>query len=84
APAEQCATGVQLHHDTDLTTPAVLEVITPTQGRRTLSEGRYHPVKRMFAAVGPHGGELHRERRGGLTLDAEVAPGDYRPLTDED
>ncbi|MDF9132567.1 16S rRNA pseudouridine(516) synthase, partial [Escherichia coli] len=48
------------------------------------SEGRYHQVKRMFAAVGNHVVELHRERIGGITLDADLAPGEYRPLTEEE
>ncbi|WP_284525306.1 16S rRNA pseudouridine(516) synthase RsuA [Shigella boydii] len=43
--AEQFAKGVQLHNEKDLTKPAVLEVITPTQVRLTISEGRYHQVK---------------------------------------
>ena len=62
----------------------VFEVITPTQVRLTISEGRYHQVKRMFAAVGNHVVELHRERIGGITLDADLAPGEYRPLTEEE
>ena len=41
-------------------------------------------VKRMFAAVGNHVVELHRERIGGITLDADLAPGEYRPLTEEE
>ncbi len=82
--AEQFAKGVQLHNEKDLTKPAVLEVITPTQVRLTISEGRYHQVKRMFAAVGNHVVELHRERIGGITLDADLAPGEYRPLTEEE
>ena len=40
--AEQFAKGVQLHNEKDLTKPAVLEVITPTEVRLTISEGRYH------------------------------------------
>ncbi|VDR25749.1 Ribosomal small subunit pseudouridine synthase A [Raoultella terrigena] len=52
--AEQFAQGVQLHNEKELTRPAVLEVITPTEVRLTISEGRYHQVKRMFAAVGNH------------------------------
>ena len=82
--AEQFAKGVQLHNEKDLTKPAVLEVITPTQVRLTISEGRYHQVKCMFAAVGNHVVELHRERIGGITLDADLAPGEYRPLTEEE
>ncbi|ENM2866512.1 16S rRNA pseudouridine(516) synthase RsuA [Citrobacter koseri] len=82
--AEQFAKGVQLHNEKDLTKPAVLEVITPTQMRLTISEGRYHQVKRMFAAVGNHVVELHRERIGAIVLDDDLEPGEYRPLTEEE
>ena len=82
--AEQFARGVQLHNEKDLTKPAVLEVITPTQVRLTISEGRYHQVKRMFAAVGNHVVELHRERIGDIRLDDDLEPGEYRPLTEEE
>ncbi|ELY6213897.1 16S rRNA pseudouridine(516) synthase RsuA [Cronobacter dublinensis] len=78
------ARGVQLHNEKDLTKPAQLEVITPTDVRLTISEGRYHQVKRMFAAVGNHVVGLHRERIGGIELDPELAPGEYRPLTDDE
>ena len=78
------ASCLQKKKKKDLTKPAVLEVITPTQVRLTISEGRYHQVKRMFAAVGNHVVELHRERIGGITLDADLAPGEYRPLTEEE
>lgn len=82
--ADQFAKGVQLHNEKDLTKPAVLEVITPTDVRLTISEGRYHQVKRMFAAVGNHVVELHRERIGAIALDDDLAPGEYRPLTEEE
>ena len=82
--AEQFARGVQLHNEKDLTKPAVLEVITPTQVRLTISEGRYHQVKRMFAAVGNHVVALHRERIGAIKLDDDLEPGEYRPLTEEE
>jgi 16S rRNA pseudouridine516 synthase len=82
--AEQFAHGVQLHNEKDLTKPAVLEVITPTQVRLTISEGRYHQVKRMFAAVGNHVVGLHRERIGGIRLDDDLAPGEYRALTEDE
>lgn len=52
--------------------------------RLTISEGRYHQVKRMFAAVGNRVIELHRERIGDITLDDDLAPGEYRPLTAEE
>ncbi|MEO6228323.1 MAG: 16S rRNA pseudouridine(516) synthase [Thermomonas sp.] len=48
--------------------PAELEVLGPRAARLTLHEGRYHQVRRMFAAVGNHVDALHRERIGGLTL----------------
>ena len=82
--AEHFAKGVQLHNEKDLTKPAVLEVITPTEVRLTISEGRYHQVKRMFAAVGNHVVGLHRERIGAIELDPDLAPGEYRPLTEEE
>ena len=52
----------------------MLEVITPTEVRLTISEGRYHQVKRMFAAVGNHVVGLHRERIGDILLDESLAP----------
>lgn len=52
--------------------------------RLTISEGRYHQVKRMFAAVGNHVVGLHRERIGEITLDASLEPGEYRPLTEDE
>lgn len=81
---EQFAQGVQLHNEKDLTKPATLEIITPTLVRLTISEGRYHQVKRMFAAVGNRVIGLHRERIGDIVLDAELQPGEYRPLTQEE
>lgn len=82
--AEQFAKGVQLHNEKDLTKPAVLEEITPTEVRLTISEGRYHQVKRMFAAVGNRVVGLHRERIGEIALDPTLEPGEYRRLTEEE
>jgi len=82
--AEQFAAGVQLHNEKDLTKPAGLEVISENQVRLTISEGRYHQVKRMFAAVGNHVVALHRERIGDIVLDEELEPGEYRALTAEE
>lgn len=47
----------------------------------TLGEGRYHQVKRMFAAVQNHVEALHRKQMGGLALDASLAPGQWRELS---
>ena len=46
----------------------------------TLTEGRYHQVRRMFAALGNHVAALHRDRVGGVTLPNELAAGEYRIL----
>lgn len=63
--------------------PAELEVLGPREARLTLHEGRYHQVRRMFAAVGNHVEALHRERIGGLALD-DLEAGRWRILGDED
>ncbi|HEY1069405.1 MAG TPA: pseudouridine synthase [Thermomonas sp.] len=63
--------------------PAELEVLGARSARLTLHEGRYHQVRRMFAAVGNHVVALHRERIGGLALDG-LPPGEWRQLGDDD
>ena len=63
--------------------PATLEVLGPRHARLVLTEGRYHQVRRMFAAVGNHVETLHRTRIGGLSL-ANLAPGQWRPLDQRD
>ena len=50
----------------------------------TLTEGRYHQVRRMFAALGNHVCALHRDRIGGLALPADLPPGQYRLLGPDD
>ena len=60
--------------------PAGLKILGPREARVTLHEGRYHQVRRMFAASGNHVVALHRESLGGLTLDENLAPGEFRPL----
>jgi 16S rRNA pseudouridine516 synthase len=63
--------------------PADLEVLGPHRARLTLHEGRYHQVRRMFAAVGNHVDGLHRERVGGLTL-GDLPSGEWRMLGEDD
>lgn len=60
--------------------PAILEPIGPRQARITLVEGRYHQIRRMFAAVGNHVQSLHRRSLGAMTLDG-LAPGQWRELS---
>jgi 16S rRNA pseudouridine516 synthase len=63
--------------------PAELEVVSPRSARLTLHEGRYHQVRRMFAATGNHVTALHRAAVGALTLDG-LAPGEWRALAPDD
>jgi len=63
--------------------PAGLEIIDSCHVRLTLHEGRYHQVRRMFAAVGNHVEALHRSRIGGLEL-AGLPAGEWRVLGDDD
>jgi 16S rRNA pseudouridine516 synthase len=63
--------------------PAHLDVVHPRFARLTLTEGRYHQVRRMFAAVGNHVVSLHRSRIGGLALD-DLPAGQWRILDDAD
>lgn len=81
---EQFAQGVMLKSEETLTQPATLEIITPTDVRLTITEGRYHQVKRMFAATGNKVLSLHRESIGQLVLDESLAPGEYRHLSEQE
>ena len=74
------AGGLVLEGEDKPLAPAVLEVLSPTEARLTVTEGRYHMVRRMFAAAGNHVEGLHRERVGGLTLPDDLASGQWRLL----
>ena len=79
------AGGLVLEGEDRPLSPAVLEVLSPTPegravARLTVTEGRYHMVRRMFAAVGNHVEGLHRERVGGLALPDDLPPGEWRLL----
>jgi 16S rRNA pseudouridine516 synthase len=63
--------------------PAALEVHSATTCALTITEGRYHQVRRMFAAVGNHVSALHRDKIGQLLLPSDLAAGDLRVLTPE-
>lgn len=69
--------GVQLQGEVQLTLPALLEVITPREVLLTLTEGKFHQVKRMFAAVGNRVVSLHREQIGQVKLDMPEAKWRY-------
>ncbi|QEW05512.1 16S rRNA pseudouridine(516) synthase RsuA [Nitrincola iocasae] len=73
--------GIMLKSEKQRTKPAQLERISDTEVLITLTEGRYHQVKRMFAALDNRVVALHREQIGEITLDDALAPGEYRDLT---
>ena len=72
-----------LESETTPLAPATLDVLGPRHARLTLTEGRYHQVRRMFAATGNHVEALHRPRVGGLSL-GELPAGQWRVLGDDD
>ena len=75
---------LMLEGETDPLAPAVLEPAGEREARLIITEGRYHQVRRMFAAVGNHVTALHRDRIGGLALPADLAPGEWRVLAPEE
>ena len=77
--AQKFKQGVQLHGEKALTQPAELTIITPTEVLLSLTEGKFHQVKRMFHVVGNRVISLHREKVGTISLD--VALGQWRHLT---
>jgi len=77
--ADKFKSGIKLQGEAKLTLPAVLEIISQREVLLTITEGKFHQVKRMFAAVGNRVVSLHREKIGEITLDVEV--GQWRYLT---
>lgn len=65
--------------ETEPCAPAELKIVAPREATLTLTEGRYHQVRRMFAAAGATVLTLHRERFGDLDLGS-LAPGTWREL----
>ncbi|PMH28278.1 16S rRNA pseudouridine(516) synthase [Vibrio lentus] len=80
--ADKFKTGVQLQGEKTPTRPAELEVVSPKEVLLTITEGKFHQVKRMFAAVGNRVVGLHREQIGEVSLDVEE--GQWRYLTKDE
>ena len=78
------AAGLELTGEDKPTAPALLEILNEREALVHVHEGRYHQVRRMFAAVGNNVEKLHREQVGSLTLDADLEPGECRVLTAEE
>jgi 16S rRNA pseudouridine516 synthase len=73
--------GLVLRSEKLPTRPAALQRLDATHARITMTEGRYHQVRRMFAALGNRVLALHRERIGGLFLDEALRAGQWRALS---
>jgi 16S rRNA pseudouridine516 synthase len=71
---------LMLEGETKPLAPADLTVVSATEALLTVTEGRYHQVRRMFAATGNHVEALHRETLGGLSLPDDLLPGQWRLL----
>ena len=81
---ETFATGtLMLDGETKPLLPAALEPLGATAARVTIVEGRYHQIRRMFAAVGNHVVVLHRESIGALNLPDDLADGGIRVLAED-
>jgi 16S rRNA pseudouridine516 synthase len=78
------AGGLLLEGDDKPLLPATMVALDERRARLTLTEGRYHQVRRMFAAVGNHVVALHRDRIGGLDLPADLEPGQWRLMAQAD
>jgi len=77
--AMKFSAGIQLQGEDRLTLPAKLEILSQRDVLLTITEGKYHQVKRMFAAIGNRVQSLHREKIGVVRLDLEL--GQWRYLT---
>lgn len=78
---DQFKNGILLNNETKYTRPATLNIIDSHHAELFIQEGKYHQVKRMFAACNNHVGALHRQAVGDIQLDKNLAVGAYRQLT---
>ncbi|MGI5979532.1 MAG: pseudouridine synthase [Oscillospiraceae bacterium] len=82
ADADALAAGIVLRDGTAcLPARLTLDPEDPSRGTLTISEGKYHQVKRMLAARGAHVLTLKRISMGGLELDPKLGPGEWRELS---
>jgi 16S rRNA pseudouridine516 synthase len=81
---QKLLSGVVLDDDPKPVKAAACEAVSPFHLRLTLTEGKYHQVKRMVAAVSNRVEALHRSQIGGLRLPEDLAPGQWRWLSAQD
>lgn len=81
---QACEQGILLRGETTPTRPSQIEILDDYNLNLTITEGRYHQVKRMFAALGNKVVALHRWRVGNIILDDQLEEGEYRALTAEE
>ncbi|KAA8980746.1 MULTISPECIES: pseudouridine synthase [Gammaproteobacteria] len=74
--------GIMLRGEDTAAVAHDIERLGRAELRLTLTQGRYHQIKRMMGAVGNRVVRLHRERVGPIDLDPGLEPGDYRDLTE--
>jgi 16S rRNA pseudouridine516 synthase len=76
--------GVLLNDEPEPVSAAACEIAGDNLLRLTLTQGKYHQVKRMVAAAGNRVETLHRESVGELTLPPDLKPGEWRWLSTVD
>ena len=81
---QKLLSGVVLDDDPIPVKAAACEAVSPFHLRLTLTEGKYHQVKRMVAAVSNRVEALHRSQIGGLRLPTDLSPGQWRWLSAQD
>ncbi|GAB1260065.1 pseudouridine synthase [Aurantivibrio plasticivorans] len=81
---EAFAMGISLRNEAKPTLPAKLEALPDNLAKVDITEGKYHQVKRMFAACGLHVLRLQRIAIGDITLDPTLQPGQFRALTQQE
>ncbi len=74
--------GIALEGEKRRCLPASMEIIDDHHIYLSISEGKYHQVKRMITTLGNEVVSLHRLQIGEIQLDPQLEPGDYRPLSD--
>jgi 16S rRNA pseudouridine516 synthase len=84
AVVDELLKGVHLHQEAHIVRASAAVLTGSHSLDLTLTEGKYHQVKRMLAAVGHEVVGLHRCRMGGFDLPLDLAPGQWRWLTPQE